>query len=967
MKKIAKYMMLILVLLILPQTAFAENDVKIGFFPNKFMQMNDTGEITGYGAEYLKKISDISGLNFTYIPIENKDETYNQLASGEIDLAFPVLFMPENDIFIQSSSSLGKTFCAILTLKERGDLYYENYSTFSNITFGIAENSQYEEYFLNYAQLHGFTPNIVKYPTSYDLEEALLNLEIDAMVDNIIHSDDKTMKIIGKLDIFETYIACKSSDIELLKQINKALYDIDMTFPDFQYSLQKKYFPLSFESPYSKEEINFIDSLDTIKIGCPSNMKPISYTENGDLVGISPSILKAIASDLGLDLELVALPDGKISMDYLFKNNIDMISCVAYNNINQTLKTIKLSNPYIDSFVVFITKKGTVLDYSKPMSIAIVEGSETLPSLLSTLYPNFSLLYYKSMEEAMDAILAGKADFLVNNNYTAECYLTRAKYSSLMILPFENWESKLCMATIVNENDEKSDILSSSHFLPVINKAINNIDSDTLSKIMVNYTSAHHHENTFSDFVYTYKVYIVAFLCLFISATIFVIFAQILNHKRISAVLENEKKLNYITSTTNGGLCVILPEDKKVTYINDNILNLLKLTREEFENNSNDFYKKLIHEDDWDVFSHVLFSEALENEKFSVKFRIKRKTGEYIPILLKARAVTNSEHKREIYAALTDITEEIELLEKLSYEQRKTNEIIEKSNDIIFELDTDTGNMVISKRFKEIFGWTFPHNVKNADVDDIVSYFRIHEDDIDVLKKILKEVLQRANDTEADIRIMRTDGTFRWCHVSLYTLSVRNKNNSIVYIGKIHDIDESKREYDNLTALSKTDPLTGLLNKEAFRNNIDDYFELNPNGNCALIFIDLDNFKNVNDVLGHIIGDSAIVDAAQKLQVIFSNCDLISRFGGDEFCVFVKDIPRDTLEKRLQWAVEKLSAAYTDTLNSVQISASIGAACTDDVGYNADALIQYADNSLYHVKNAGKGAYHIFTPLNDAE
>ena len=127
----------------------------------------------------------------------------------------------------------------------------------------------------------------------------------------------------------------------------------------------------------------------------------------------------------------------------------------------------------------------------------------------------------------------------------------------------------------------------------------------------------------------------------------------------------------------------------------------------------------------------------------------------------------------------------------------------------------------------------------------------------------------------------------------------------------------------------------------------------------ALVFIDMDHFKEVNDRFGHSMGDRAIRDIALKLQIIFANCDMVSRFGGDEFLVFVKNIPRDTLLDKLAWAIEKLKETYSNNQDVVNITASIGVAycMADKISY--DKLLEAADNSLYAAKELGRNKYII--------
>ena len=121
----------------------------------------------------------------------------------------------------------------------------------------------------------------------------------------------------------------------------------------------------------------------------------------------------------------------------------------------------------------------------------------------------------------------------------------------------------------------------------------------------------------------------------------------------------------------------------------------------------------------------------------------------------------------------------------------------------------------------------------------------------------------------------------------------------------------------------------------------------------------MDHFKDINDQFGHSVGDQVIKETARKIQLLFANFDLVGRFGGDEFCVFVKDIPRDTLIDRLKFAVKKMEAEYPFEGGVVKLSASIGAAyCKkEDIGYKE--MLDVADAAAYRAKDNGRNCYII--------
>ena len=153
--------------------------------------------------------------------------------------------------------------------------------------------------------------------------------------------------------------------------------------------------------------------------------------------------------------------------------------------------------------------------------------------------------------------------------------------------------------------------------------------------------------------------------------------------------------------------------------------------------------------------------------------------------------------------------------------------------------------------------------------------------------------------------------------------------------------------------------LTGLLNKQTFENEVKEYVDKHGSKDCSFVFLDMDHFKEINDTFGHSVGDLVIKETSQKIQLLFANFDLVGRFGGDEFCVFVKGIPRETLVDRLEFAVAKLEKAYTYDGLTVKISASIGAAYCKKEHVSYKELMDVADSSAYDAKDRGRNNYVI--------
>lgn len=173
------------------------------------------------------------------------------------------------------------------------------------------------------------------------------------------------------------------------------------------------------------------------------------------------------------------------------------------------------------------------------------------------------------------------------------------------------------------------------------------------------------------------------------------------------------------------------------------------------------------------------------------------------------------------------------------------------------------------------------------------------------------------------------------------------------------DLNEEFVLRKNLEKENRTEGLTGLWNKKFFENEAKKIIEKKDWENIAFVFIDLDNFKNINDYLGHPMGDQVLMDVANIIRSVFRKNDLIARFGGDEFCVLLTNIPINVVEHQLDTILEFLRIEYKNEKHKVSISSSIGVVYCKRNNVQYIELLEKADEALYKAKNSGKDRYVI--------
>jgi diguanylate cyclase (GGDEF)-like protein len=179
----------------------------------------------------------------------------------------------------------------------------------------------------------------------------------------------------------------------------------------------------------------------------------------------------------------------------------------------------------------------------------------------------------------------------------------------------------------------------------------------------------------------------------------------------------------------------------------------------------------------------------------------------------------------------------------------------------------------------------------------------------------------------------------------------------------LEDVTERRDAEARITHLARYDELTGLPNRVNFRDEIEHLLATPHKVDqlSALLFIDLDQFKQVNDTLGHPCGDQLLCAVADRLRAILRPADFVARFGGDEFVVFQQNIRSpDEAAALARRIVDHLSERYKIDNHLVEIGASIGIAMTVPAGISADTLLKNADMALYRAKADGRGTFCFF-------
>jgi diguanylate cyclase (GGDEF)-like protein len=242
------------------------------------------------------------------------------------------------------------------------------------------------------------------------------------------------------------------------------------------------------------------------------------------------------------------------------------------------------------------------------------------------------------------------------------------------------------------------------------------------------------------------------------------------------------------------------------------------------------------------------------------------------------------------------------------------------------------------------------------------SFFsRVHPEDRDVLAQEVHRAVQEGGQYARDFRVTISESDLRWVH-GRGEVKAWDQGAPVVMAGTVQDITDRKRLEDDLLHQALHDSLTGLANQALFRNRVEHAMARAPRRRTgfAVLFLDLDNFKTVNDSLGHSAGDEVVVAVARRLEERLRNEDTTARLGGDEFAVLLEDLGT---ESHAGIVADRLIAALNEPFRPAGreffVSASVGIA-HHETGMTSDQLLRNADLAMYHAKTSGKGRAQVF-------
>ena len=423
------------------------------------------------------------------------------------------------------------------------------------------------------------------------------------------------------------------------------------------------------------------------------------------------------------------------------------------------------------------------------------------------------------------------------------------------------------------------------------------------------------------------------------------------------ALLVSEAGYRRLFETAKDGIMIVEADGGTITDLNGSLSEMLGCARDEL------LGRKL-----WelDIFTGIAPSradfEALQHREYlhHEDLPLMRKDGRRLIV----EVVSNSyevDRTRVTQYNLRDITVRKQAEDALSKSEEQCRTIVSNINEYVYSVRFENGairSIYHSPKCLEITGYTPQEYYR----DPLLWFNMIHEEDRDMVSDFLAGIFSGQDHGPMRHRIVHKDGSVRWI---LNNCAVQKAGSGADLAisrldGFILDITDIKQAEENIFFLAHHDPLTRLPNRSTLYARIEQVLSVAQKAKreVALLFLDIDGFKQINDSMGHDVGDRLLQSVARRLGECTRSCDVVSRLGGDEFVIVLWDcgVAETTI------VAEKIIASgFTIDDTAVTVNTSIGISLYPRDGGDYLVLLKNADIAMYHAKKSGGRNFQFFT------
>ncbi|MFA7387568.1 MAG: EAL domain-containing protein [Thiohalobacteraceae bacterium] len=436
-----------------------------------------------------------------------------------------------------------------------------------------------------------------------------------------------------------------------------------------------------------------------------------------------------------------------------------------------------------------------------------------------------------------------------------------------------------------------------------------------------------------------------------------VIFTDISERKRSEQALrESEERYRLISNVASDLLysCVRGPDGHfRIDWATASVDRVFSYTLEEVI--ARGCWRCYVHPDDLPIFERNL-TNLQPGQNSVCELRILAKDGSVRFVRAYSKVVGETSRHR-LYGGCRDITDRKQAELALQESEARFRAMAEHSADWIWSMDLRGRHLFANHKGASLLGYELEELLRLEPID------LIHPDDRAPFQETFRRALERQGGWHnCVLRRRHRDGGYRVFESNASPL-FNESQRLIGFQGVDRDITERREAEERIEFLAHHDLLTGLPNRLLLRDRFEQALQRAERGKAhvGLLFLDLDNFKMVNDTLGHATGDKLLQAVVARIMRCMRDTDTVCRHGGDEFILLLNEIPdMETVERIATSILAELSAPIEIEGHSLNPSGSIGVSFYPEDGQDFDSLLQKADAAMYSAKDAGRNTYRFF-------
>ncbi len=397
----------------------------------------------------------------------------------------------------------------------------------------------------------------------------------------------------------------------------------------------------------------------------------------------------------------------------------------------------------------------------------------------------------------------------------------------------------------------------------------------------------------------------------------------------------------------------------RMMFVSQGCLSLTGYGAEELVRDDGASWEAITHPEDRAWVRSQIHEAVRAGRRFALEYRIVTRGGQVKWVLERGIAVADEEGQTVIEGFMSDVTAQRETLQALQRAELRYRNIFEHASEGIFQTTPEGRYLAANPALARLYGYPSPQALIDS-LSDIGRQLYVQPGRRERFRQLMA---QQGEVLNFESEVYRADGSRIW--ISENAHAVRDAQGRLLYYeGTVQDISERRNYQAQLERQASHDQLTGLPNRMLLCDRIDQglaraarlgYF-------LAVVFIDLDGFKFINDSLGHAAGDELLREVATRLSGCVRHSDTVARLGGDEFVLVLNDHYRtQTVVLQLRRVLGEIARPLQLTGRTFQISASLGVALYPSDGDDTTTLLRHADMAMYAAKELGRNNFQFYT------